>query len=494
MANGRIKKSTWLMATECATQAWLSMRERLDSPNEAERFRMEQGQEIGRLARELYPDGVFVVEGHREDQAITTRRVLQDTGTTALFEAEFRHASFVARADILTREDDGWHLLEVKSSFADTDALDELVDDLAYTVMVARATGLSVLRSSLVLLSREYRHGDEVSALFEVVDQTEAVNALLTDATERLAHVEASLLSGKRPDARLVRACRYCPFFEEKCLGAGIKHSIFELPRLHPTKLNLLSAAGIVALEDVPEDFSLTDSQARARECALSGKILVSPELTDALSGMVMPFHYLDFETVTTFLPLYEGRGCHEQVLTQFSAHHCGVPGQLIGHDEFLADPVRDCERELAERLISVLGDRGSIMVYSAFEKTRMKALAKRFPDLAGSLESAVERFVDLYELISRHVYHPDFKGSFSIKMVLPALVPTLSYEGLEIGDGGAAIMRLARMARGEMPTDQIERTRQALLEYCRLDTLAMVRLHERLCSFFHDERRGSRQ
>jgi hypothetical protein len=131
--------------------------------------------------------------------------------------------------------------------------------------------------------------------------------------------------------------------------------------------------------------------------------------------------------------------------------------------------------------LIHALGQYGSIIVYSSFEQTRIKGLQAAFSDLAGPLHSILNRFVDLHSVISNYVYHPDFTGSFSIKQVLPALVPDLSYDGLAIRDGNTAITRFARMARREIVGPDIETTRRQLLDYCELDTFAMLRLHETL-------------
>jgi len=225
----------------------------------------------------------------------------------------------------------------------------------------------------------------------------------------------------------------------------------------------------------VPSDLGLNETQQRALKSATSGSVIVEPGLSAALQTISWPCHYLDFETVATVLPLYPGQGCHEQVLTQFSIHHRDGIGAQPSHSEFLADALKDCQRELAEALIAALGQQGSILVYSGFERTRIGALQKLFPDLTGELQSILDRLVDLLPLISDHVYHPDFRGSFSIKKVLPALVPDLSYQELAIRDGDMAITRFAQMARGEVPALEISLIRLQLLHYCMLDTLAMV-------------------
>jgi predicted RecB family nuclease len=477
-----ITKSEWLAAEQCPTMAWELLRTDSPPPSEADLFRMEQGREIGTVARSLYPDGVLVLKTPDKTTAEVTRSLIGDATTETIFEATFVTGPFIAKADILRRQGEHWHVIEVKSSFSDTSRIKELIDDLTYTVMVLKLAGLQVAKASLALLSREYHFGDDPKSLFNVIDKTEQVNTRVAEFQKAIDPVSRALLGEIVPAAVLVSGCRSCLFFDDKCLGSGIAHTILELPGLHHTKLKQLALAGIIDLSQVPKDFKLNDRQQRAIAGTLSGKTLVDPGLSKALESIDWPCHYLDFETVATVLPLYTGHGCHRQVLTQFSIHHRDNTTGTIRHSEYLADATKDCERELAEALIKELGEEGSIIVYSSFEETRIKALRDAFSDLAAQLDTIIGRLVDLHPMVADHVYHPDFKGSFSIKKVLPALIPDLSYSELDVADGDTAITRFARMARGEIAPADIGVTRQQLLDYCKLDTLAMVRLHGVLC------------
>lgn len=475
-----ISKSDWLTAEQCAAMAWFRLRANAVAPTEADLFRMQQGQEIGSLARELYPKGAMIRRVEGEDLAAVTNKALGNSANKTLFEATFRSGQFVARADILDRERNGWHVVEVKSKFSDTKSTAALIDDLAYTVMVARRSGLKVIRSSFLLLSRSYRRGDAPNRLFDMVDATDDVNDRVIEFERVADKIAGAVLGDRKPRVRLVPACRDCPFFAEKCLGNGVSHSVLEIPGLHHKKLKTLSEGGIVSIADLPSDLELNERQDRARTSVLSGKLIVEPGLKAALRRITWPCHYLDFETVATSLPLYDGHGCHRQVLTQFSIHHRNSIDAELTHSEFLAEASKECERELAEALIEQLGEHGTILVYSSFEKTRISALRDAFPELAGPLESILGRLTDLLSVVDQHIYHPEFRGSFSIKRVLPVLVG-LSYDGLDVRDGDTAIARFARMARGEIVGEEAAATRRQLLAYCQQDTLAMVRLHEAL-------------
>lgn len=476
---------------QCLPGAWYGIREEISAPDEAARFRMEQGREIGALARKLYPEGVLVGGSGALSSAEHTHELI-NSGVDTLFEPTFTLPSFIAKADILTRDNHEWHVLEVKSNFSDTSQMDDLVDDLAYTVWILSEARIKVGKASLLLLSRAYRFGGAPERLFEIVDKTGQAIDRAAEFKEAKIATLAALFREHPPRAKLSSACRECERFGDSCLRTGAAHTVLEIPQLHYTKLAKLSEAGIIDLADVPADLKLNERQQRARYSALSGNTVVEVGLEAALAAVVWPCHYLDFETLATVLPLYPGHGCHKQILTQFSIHHRESKDSEPTHSEYLADPSRDCQRELAEALIAAVGDRGSIIVYSDFEAKRIRELEEACPDLASHLELILGRLIDLLPIIRDNVYHPDFRGSFSIKQVLPALIPDLSYENLDIRNGEIAIARFARMARGQIVGDAVETTRQQLLEYCKMDTFAMVSLHGVLDELAAGKRRAA--
>ena len=473
-----LTKHYWLAAQQCLGMAWHQLRADPVPADEAALFRMQQGREVGELARKLYPAGILISGGDNQATATRTQFYLTNPNYQTIFEGTALAAPFIAKADILTRAADGWHVIEVKSRFS---GAKDLIDDLAYTVMVFRRFGVPVRKASIFLLSRNYRYGDPPQQLFARIDAT-------TDVLNRAAEFDAAADSCTRalfhydpPDPKLGPACRDCAEFGTECLGAKLAHTTLEIPGLNWKKLHRLAAGDIVDLADLPEDLNLNSRQQRAVQSVLEGRLIVEPDLRNALNSITWPCYYLDFETVQTTLPLYPTHGCHDQILTQFSLHKRDEAGSALQHVDYLADPSQDCQRQLAEKLVEHLGQGGSIMVYSHFEQTRIKSLQDRFPDLSGPLQAILDRLVDLHPIIADHLYHPAFHGSFSIKTVLPALVPHMSYDDLDIRNGDCAVTRFARMARGEISGLDVDTTRTQLLRYCERDTLAMVRLHDRL-------------
>lgn len=479
----RITKRIFLASRDCLRQGWYLQNAASTEPSsDADKFRTEQGQLIGQQARLLCHGGVLVEQRRLGDATRRTARLLADPDVPAIFEAAFRWNDCAARADLLIRGNGGWAIKEVKSALADNEPPDELVDDVTYTLMVARGAGLPVERCSLLLLSRDYRLGMPPEKLFVEIDVTAAVEAKLPEFAASLEAIQTALGQAEPPPARLITACRSCEFFGTECLGRDLQHPITEIPRLHRNRLSQLTDRGVVEVSSVPGAFPLSASQRIAVACVKANDEFVGSSLSTDLAKVQWPATYLDFETVATSLPLYANVAPYEQVTTQFSVHVCDQPGHVVAHHEYLADPSRDCRRELAENLLAAIGDKGSVIAYhAAFERGQLARLAELFPDLAPRLEAVIARLFDLEIVVRRGYYHPEFRGSYSIKRVLPVLVPKLSYQGLPIGDGDIAVAKFARMALGQCDSDQAAETRCQLLRYCHLDTLAMVELHRRL-------------
>jgi hypothetical protein len=233
-------------------------------------------------------------------------------------------------------------------------------------------------------------------------------------------------------------------------------------------------------IKDIPEDYPLSKYNTNLRESCITGKPVIEKDLVQGwLAGLEYPLYFLDFETVFIALPLFDHVKPYDQVPFQFSLHMQKKHGGTTAHFEFVAGGREDPRKEIAEKLVDYLGDRGSIVAYNAnFEKKRIEELAALFPKLRKPLESLLPRIVDLITPFKSGNYvDRDFRGSVSIKNVLPVLVPTLSYEKLAIGDGGIASIRAARWFMGESGEEQWKKTMAELRQYCELDTLAMVEI-----------------
>ncbi|MBP2145127.1 CRISPR/Cas system-associated exonuclease Cas4 (RecB family) [Methanofollis sp. W23] len=472
-----ISKAIFLNTIFCQKLGWMQAnRTEAEEVSAGDQFRIHQGLEIGEAARKLFPEGIYIEEKNLQAAAQRTQELIRDTHTSVLFEATFLVDGYATKADILQREGDQWKLIEVKSN---TNFKEQHMYDMAYTAAVLTLCGLDISTISILLVSKDFRLGMDVSALFIEGECTGAVVPWVGEFREHFPEVKEILQTPRPPSLPLSFKCKKCPMFTE-CHGKDIENHIFTIPRLSEKKFTALVGKDIVRIEDIPEDFALTKNQRKHVECVQCGEPVIDPGLRSALDEIVWPVHYLDFETTTTAIPLYPNLAPYCHLPIQYSIHTCPECGKIDRHSEYLADPTCDCRRRLAERLIEDLDDEGSILVYTSFERTTIKGLIQEFPDLEGQLQDIITRLVDL-EKIVRSVNHPLFKGRTSIKVALPALVPGMSYDGLAIADGETAMATFALMAKGVFDPAETEKKRQELLEYCTQDTLAMVWLHDTL-------------
>ena len=486
-----ISKYIFLKTLECHTKGWFLHNEiAVAAPTPAEIIRMRQGQEIHGLARARFTEGVLVSDLKPEKAMRRTQELLQDQDTHILFEPYFKHGTCVTRGDILRVQEDGWCLEEVKSSLSQKTGH---LDDLAYTTMVMLGAGVNIREVHLTLVNKGYRHGSFEAPLLWSVDITQDVFDRASELESIRPEVERALALPQCPVAALKWACRKCEYFSDQCVGKDITDPIFEIPRLGVKHFNALLEKGFTQICAIPNDFELSSQQRRVVDSVQTGNLWVSDGLREAVNELEWPLFYLDFETVSTCLPLYEGLGPYTQIPTQYSLHARRESTSPLEHWEYLSDGTADCRREFAELLLANLETEGNIVVYSSFEKAVLTRLQDWFDDIADPLERIKQRLVDLQAIIKKYVWHPKFKGSTSVKRTLPVLVPDLDYSDLPIANGEHASAAFYNLAAGLIHPNQVATTREALLLYCERDTLAMVKLHEALVNVANSHQsRGS--
>lgn len=363
-----ISKNLFLTAISCQTFAWLTNSGEFKKPiSMIDKFNMEEGLEVHKKAKSIFPDGCSVTDVDIRVAFNKTKKLLADNEVYVIYEAAFLAENCVARADILKRQESGWKLFEVKSSVNDKE---EFIDDMAYTTMVAQKAGLNITACSLFLISKDFRLGMSDEKLFVEIDHTQEVSIRAKEFDDLGDEIYHSLSQDIKPEPELKWDCRKCPIFAE-CCGQGIKNPIFDLPRISQTKFCQFRDQNILRIEDIPKEFKLTENQQKVRDVVRSGKPAVKPGLKTALEEIKFPAYYLDFETVNTAIPLYPDTAPYTQVPIEYSLHKYSGAGKVVEHFRYLylSNPEKDCRRELSERLINDCEQEGIIFQYSNFEK-----------------------------------------------------------------------------------------------------------------------------
>jgi hypothetical protein len=199
------------------------------------------------------------------------------------------------------------------------------------------------------------------------------------------------------------------------------------------------------------------------------------PVVRDFLRDLRYPIHFIDFETFSTAIPLFDGLRPFQRVPFQFSLHVQPSPNADLVHHGFLADGTGDPRRNFMDRLQGAVEGKGSLVAYNAaFERGVLTECAEALPAYRPWVQSLEPRFFDLLEPFRTFdYYHPAQHGSASMKAVLPALTGR-GYDELEIRDGDMASREYLRVTYGRPAPDERERVRRQLEQYCGLDTRGM--------------------
>jgi predicted RecB family nuclease len=482
----RMSKSKFCAGVQCMKRLYLQVHqpELAAEPDTAAGAIIEQGHDVGMLARRLFPGGVEVCERSLDQAIRTTRELLRDQSVPAIFEGAFEHGGVLVRVDILHRRRDGrWRLIEVKST---SDLKDHHIEDVGIQYRVVTRSGVDLATACVGHINRNYIYpGGEIDPrrFFRIRNLTRRVQPMQPKITFQLRAEFTVLAMPTAPDIAPGRHCTdpvTCEFFDH-CNPPRPNDHIGYLPRLHASAEEALEELGVESIHDVPDDFELSEIQRRAATCVQTGEPWFSPELHGILSGLKSPLYFADFETVNGAVPPFSGMRPYDHLPFQWSVHVQRVPGTSPEHYEFLATDASDPRREFITSLCATLGKNGSIVVYSSFESQRLSELRTWLPEFADCIDAIQARLFDLLPVVREHSYHPAYAGSYSIKAVLPALVPEMSYEGMLVADGQSAGLAWGSLARGSLDATGRNRIRKALLDYCGQDTLAMVKLVDAL-------------
>ena len=480
-----LTKSRHTAGLHCLKRLWLNWYEPMQNDDPPPGSILAVGTEVGERACEVFPGGICVDEPPwKLDEAIArTALLIESNDVPAIFEAAFEHDGVYIRADILERKANGnWALHEVKSA---TRVKDDHIHDLAVQVHVIQASGLKLDTYGIMHINNAYELGEtgvDWTAFFKQVDLTNQLDEALLRTSSLIEQHHAILKMTRPPEIEPSRHCGYCEYWSV-CTANKPDDWIYYLPGITANKLNELQAMGIESITDIPEGHALTEKQTLVRKVLRSGQEYISPDLGEALASFGPPAYYLDFETMAPAIPIYLGTRPFQSIPFQWSLHYLDQDEKL-DHFEFLASGAQDPRLEFIETLIESLGQASQpIIVYSSYEKTVMNGLANFFPDLKDPINAIIDRLVDLLVVTRNHIYQAGFNGSFSIKSVAPSLDPDVSYDHLKgVADGLSASASYGALVSGNLgPDHNPEALREELIEYCKLDTLAMVKVHAAL-------------
>lgn len=406
-------------------------------------------------------------------------------GASAVAQGRYEAGALTCISDIVSHDGEGFVLTEIKSG---TSAKAEHAFDLAFQRIVLEEAGFPVKRCEVAHVNRDYVRQGEIdpAALVAVTDVTAQVAAQIDNTRARLDQALAVMASRTMPDPAPERA-RLGSYDEwlairEKLDPPLPEDSIHRLPFLNAEAATALIEAGVTSIDAIADTSGLGKSTRRYLEARARGGRRVDRAALDRFLGeIVYPLYYFDYETTQNLLPPWDGVRPYQQVPFQYSLHVQHEPGGAIEHREHLHRGADNPAPALLAQLRADLGDAGSVLVwYAPFETTRNTEMAASYPEHAAFLEGLNARVVDLMTpFADETITDPAFKGSASIKKVLPAMLPELSYADLEIQEGAGAARLWKEAALTDAGAAEREKIFSDLVAYCARDTWAMVKIHE---------------
>ena len=497
-----LTKSDFLNYLQCIKRMWLA-KNRKDLVPEVDynlQKRFDQGYEVEQLVYSLFPGGVSAKTDDMGEDAKKTKELI-GTGEKIIFQPTFSNfqKNLYCRSDIIKRdeiprqardkiapEEQSWDIYEVKSATA---VSDQNIYDLAFQKICLEAEGLVVGKTFLIYINNQYvRLGDlDPKELFIIQDLTENVAEQMDMTKRTIAEAQRILETKKEPEVRILKQCKNpyeCPFVEYcwKDLPAKSIYSI--IGALTEEKLNKLLDMGIIDIKNIPDGFLKSNKYQRHIEAVRSEELYLEKDnIKNELGELVYPLYFLDYETFSPAIPLFDGYKPYQRMIFQYSLHIQATPDAECEHYSYLAKDFKDPSPGLLGVLAKVLGDKGSIVVWNAmFEGGCNNEMGERYPEYKNFMESVNSRLFDLMMIFKKGFFvHKDFDASSSLKKVLPVVVPELSYGGLDIQEGGTATNKWREMIDPTASADDKKVIYDNLIEYCELDTLAMVKILEKL-------------
>jgi len=498
----KLSKSLLMSGLQCPRLLWFRVNDplKIAEVSEQQKTIFETGTEVGQLACDLFPGGEKIsYEGSTHDERVEKTQNLINQKAQYIYEATFEFENITVMVDILSRNDDGtYDINEVKSSTYNPvkkKIKSVYIDDVAIQYYVLQGAGININKSNLILLNKAYSLDGEldIHELFISIDISQKVLDIQNDIKEQSKMLKEVIKLNGKPDVEVGSKCKnpyecgalnYCWRIDKNIP----EYSVFNIFTTKGDKAINHFRNGVVNVSDIPLGSEMTEKQRFNVTLEVDLKedefYVNQPKVQKFLDSLQYPIHHLDFETFQHAIPLYQGESPYEQVPFQYSLHIEGKNGELQ-HREYLHDNPSDPRKPLIEKLVQDIRSKGTVLAFNAsFEIMVLKNLRKSFPQYTKEINSIIDRMVDLAEPFKeKHIYSRNMAGSYSIKKVLPVMVPEFrnAYKNLNlIHNGGEAMQGFKKFIEMENCAEK-EIYRKSLIEYCKLDTLAMKLTLEKL-------------
>lgn len=482
-----LSKSEYMMYLRHPAWLWLKKHDKSKLPEVSVglQAKFDAGHEFEKYAEAHFPDGVQLGFNDYNEYLSLPRRTTQAIadGEKTIFQGRFEHGQITCICDVVrVVGDKEVDLYEIKASSGVK--LDHILD-LAFQVTVLERCGYRVRDVFVMHVDSSYVRKGEIDHRQIVATQnvTEEVKAELHRTERNIASAIEVMESVAIPDpsparAKLGSLTEWLGVYKNiEQVGEG---SIYELCRLNTDLLRMFEEQKITKLKDIPVELADNKQQRWQLEALANNEPIVQlKRIQKFLAELEYPLYFLDYETLGGAIPLFDGTRPYQQIPFQYSLHVLESPGAALKHFGYLHSDTTSPVEPLCKEFSSQIGEKGTVLAwYMAFEKGCNTTLGQMDRNYAEFFENLNARMNDLMLPFSTGMYVDyHFKGSASIKNVLPVVVPELSYKDLNIKEGETAQVAWTNAVHGGASEDVKAQVLKDLEVYCELDTFAMVEI-----------------
>ncbi len=469
-----LSKTDYQYYRACPEELWLMKHQRDLFPpmNEERLFSIKQGNLVDAFVEKLFADKQFLRSFN------IGKRVVE-------FQKRVYTEGYIAIADVVVYDENDPYYIDIFEVKGSKEVKEDYLHDVAFQKYVFEKQGFQVRKTYLVHINPTYIFEGELepAKFFRLPNVSDKVDKLL-EITAKTAAIAFSYINNQTEPEAHFKLCGNkldCVFLKKHFPNLP-PYTVFDIRGIREKKLNAFLAQNILDITHVPIDFPLSDNQRRQVTIAQSQKVIIDKETLQPISeGWQSPFYFLDYETINLVFPIHAGLAPYQQMVFQYSLHVVESEGDVLHHEFLIFDKKQTPVALLTHMQKDLKADGGTVFVWNkSFEETRNKEMARMYPEFADFLNDVNARMYDLEVPFKSGLYiHPDFKGKSSIKKVLPVLAPDLSYDTLNVQNGSMAYTQWSRMIFDDLNETERLKIKQDLLDYCKMDTWAMVRIWE---------------
>lgn len=493
--NTNLSKSSLIRGIQCSKALYLYKYhyDQKDPVSKQQQDKFDRGHRVGKLAQSLFPGGKDCTPPNvfSYDQSIAATKALVQARFPVIYEAAFKFQGILVALDILVNKDGKWYAYEVKSSLRISKTY---LQDISIQYYVIKNCGLELEDIFIVHINGDYvLKNDQLDLhrFFKTVSVKEQVYEQQADIEASINRARSVLSLESVPDVDTGAHC-FKPYpcdYLGTCWKGQEKNPILNLAGASLADKIQWVKQGLSSFNELPIEYlSSARMQAQLEANKTQQAYIKKEEFSQFMSNIHYPLYFFDIEAYQPAIPVFNETSPFQAIPFQFSIHYAPSKDAPLEAIEYITPPGEDGRENFLLAFIRATEKPGQILVFNTLlEKGILYQLGKLFPGYAKYVKDRMQRMVDVETPFRKDwFYHPNMRGGYSMKSILPALVDNMSYKDMNVKDGVDAMIIYQQLIT-ENDMDKKQQVIEDLLSYCRMDTLGLYNVYKKLEQYYEN-------